>query len=132
MVFLLRLDAVFKVGGDNMNKGLLHLEGLTVFCLSLYLYWLNGFSWILFFVLILAPDLSMVGYLKNNKFGAFLYNIFHTYTVSLLIIFLGFILSNPTLLSVGIIWTTHIGMDRMVGYGLKYPTSFKDNHLNHL
>lgn len=115
-----------------MNKGLLHLEGLTVFCLSLYLYWLNGFSWILFFVLILAPDLSMVGYLKNNKFGAFLYNIFHTYTVSLLIIFLGFILSNPTLLSVGIIWTTHIGMDRMVGYGLKYPTSFKDNHLNHL
>jgi hypothetical protein len=39
-----------------VNKKILHLEGLTVFGLSLYLYWLNDFSWLLFFLLILAPD----------------------------------------------------------------------------
>lgn len=115
-----------------MNKKILHLEGLTVFGLSLYLYWLNDFSWLLFFLLILAPDFSMVGYLFNPSFGAKLYNIFHTYVISLLIIFFSLIFSNSTLLAVGIIWTAHIGMDRMVGYGLKYPTHFKDNHLNRL
>jgi Domain of unknown function (DUF4260) len=32
-------------------------------------------------------------------------------------------------MAVALIWFAHIGMDRTVGYGLKYPTSFKDTHL---
>ena len=27
------------------------------------------------------------------------------------------------------IWIAHIGMDRMLGFGLKYPTRFSDTHL---
>src|SRR5699024_10432318 len=120
------------IGGNPMAKKILHLEGLAVFGLSLYLYWLNDYSWLLFFLLILAPDLSMIGYLVNDAFGAKLYNLFHTYIISLAVIFIGMFFSNSTLLAVGIIWTAHIGMDRLVGYGLKYPTHFKDNHLNQL
>jgi len=115
-----------------MIKRLLHLEGFAVFGLSLYLYWLNDYSWLFFFLLILAPDLAMLGYLLNNEFGAKLYNLFHTYFVSLFVILLGLFFSNSTILVAGIIWTAHIGMDRMVGYGLKFPTHFKDNHLNQL
>lgn len=115
-----------------MAKKILHLEGLAVFGLSLYLYWLNDYSWLLFFLLILAPDLSMIGYLVNHTFGAKLYNLFHTYIISLAFIFIGMYFSNSTFLTLGIIWTAHIGMDRLVGYGLKFSTHFKDNHLNQL
>ena len=115
-----------------MAKRILHLEGLAVFVFCLYFYWLNDLSWLLFFLLLLTPDLSMVGYVFNNEFGARLYNLFHTYMVSLAVIFLGMFLSYATFLAIGIIWTAHIGMDRLVGYGLKYPTHFKDNHLQRL
>lgn len=113
-----------------MNKILLHLEGLAVFVLSLYFYGYNQFSWLLFFVLLLAPDIGMLGYLINNKIGARIYNFFHTYTIVIIVIFLGLLLENQAVLAIGLIWAAHIGMDRMIGYGLKYPTEFKDNHLN--
>ncbi|MUK88918.1 DUF4260 family protein [Ornithinibacillus sp. L9] len=113
-----------------MNKLLLHAEGFAVLALSVYAYGLNQFSWLLFFILILAPDISMLGYLVNNKIGALLYNLFHTYTVAIIVIFFGLLLSNPSTIAVGIIWTAHIGMDRMFGFGLKYQSEFKETHLN--
>lgn len=112
-----------------MNKIILHIEGFAVLALSIYLYGYNQFSWVLFFILLLAPDMSMFGYLLNNKVGAVLYNLFHTYSLPIGIITCGIILSNSAVLAIGIIWSAHIGMDRMVGYGLKYPTEFKDTHL---
>lgn len=112
-----------------MNKIILHIEGFAVLALSIYLYGYNQFSWVLFFILLLAPDMSMLGYLLNNKVGAVLYNLFHTYSLPIGIIICGIILSNSAVLAIGFIWSAHIGMDRMVGYGLKYPTEFKDTHL---
>ena len=32
-------------------------------------------------------------------------------------------------IKLGLIWLAHIGMDRAIGYGLKYPTNHKDTHL---
>lgn len=113
-----------------MNKTFLQLEGFIVLALSLYFYHNHHYSWILFFILLFAPDISMIGYLVNNKIGALLYNVFHTYTISILVVFCGLLLPNETVLAVGLVWTAHIGMDRMMGYGLKYPTKFKDTHLN--
>ena len=55
-----------------------------------------------------------------------LFNIFHTYITAIIVIFLGVLLSNSTALAFGLIWSAHIGMDRMIGYGLKYSTEFKD------
>jgi len=113
-----------------MNKTLLHMEGFAVLVLSLYFYASNEFSWILFFILLFTPDFSMLGYLLNNKVGAMIYNLFHTYSISILVVGCGLLVSNPTILMIGLIWIAHIGMDRMIGYGLKYPTEFKDTHLN--
>jgi hypothetical protein len=32
-------------------------------------------------------------------------------------------------LQLALIWLAHIGADRALGYGLKYPTRFQDTHL---
>ncbi|MFS0861157.1 DUF4260 domain-containing protein [Fredinandcohnia sp. 179-A 10B2 NHS] len=113
-----------------MNKILLHLEGFAVLVLSLYFYFINDYSWLLFFLLLFTPDLSALGYVISIKVGAVLYNFFHTYIIAVAIILLGVLLTNQSLLAIGLILSSHIGMDRMLGYGLKYPTNFKDTHLN--
>ncbi|MGA3602954.1 DUF4260 domain-containing protein [Lysinibacillus agricola] len=113
-----------------MNKLLLHIEGLAVLVLSIYFYFHLQFSWIVFLVLLLAPDLAALGYLKNVKVGSILYNLFHTYTIPVVIMIFALLLHKNIALMLSLIWIAHIGMDRMLGYGLKYPTKFQDNHLN--
>ncbi len=108
----------------------MQIEGVAVLTLSIYFYGYCNYSWALFFTLLFAPDISMLGYLANNKVGAMLYNLFHTYIITVIVIFCGLLLSSPTVLAIGLIWSAHIGMDRMLGYGLKYPTAFKETHLN--
>jgi hypothetical protein len=108
---------------------LLRVEGVALLSLSVLLYRVNGGSWWLFGVLLLAPDLSMLGYLAGPKVGAAIYNAFHTYGIPAVVGALGMIFASPVAIAVALIWFAHIGMDRTVGYGLKYPTSFKDTHL---
>jgi hypothetical protein len=108
---------------------LLRVEGVALLSLSVLLSRVNGGSWLLFGVLLLAPDLSMLGYLAGPKVGAAIYNAFHTYGIPAVVGALGMIFASPVAIAVALIWFAHIGMDRTVGYGLKYPTSFKDTHL---
>ncbi|UOQ94918.1 DUF4260 domain-containing protein [Halobacillus shinanisalinarum] len=116
-----------------MNKALLHIEGLAALILSIYFYAQTDASWLMFALLLLAPDLSALGYIINNKIGAYTYNAFHTYTPPLLIILISTSLKTDTLLlSLGLIWATHIAMDRMIGYGLKDPSDPKITHLQKL
>jgi hypothetical protein len=89
-------------------------------------------NWILFVILILAPDLAMAGYFKDTKLGSIVYNIFHIYAWPVALIILGIVLDKMILIQLALIWTAHIGMDRMAGYGLKYPTGFKDTHLKRI
>lgn len=115
-----------------MEKIIIHLEGVIVFIAAIYMYALNEFSWLIFLLLLLVPDVSMLAYLINNQIGAQVYNLFHTYIVSISLILIGVFLKLDVLLMIGLIWTSHIGMDRMLGYGLKYKTSFKDTHIHKL
>ncbi len=108
---------------------LLRAEGVALLALSVLLYWVNGGSWLLFGVLLLASDLSMLGYLAGPRVGAAIYNAFHAYALPAVVGALGMIFASPLAIAVALIWFAHIGMDRTVGYGLKYPTSFKDTHL---
>jgi hypothetical protein len=111
-------------------RPLLHLEGTAVLALSLLTYhWTHG-SWLLLAVLFLAPDLSLFGYLVNVRLGAVTYNTVHTYVGPLVLAAYAFGWGHQMLLRLSLIWTAHIGFDRMLGYGLKYPTRFKDTHLN--
>ena len=108
---------------------LLRTEGVALLALSVLLYRVNGGSWLLFGALLLAPDLSMLGYLAGPKVGAAIYNAFHTYAMPAVVGALGMIFASPVAVAVALIWFAHIGMDRTLGYGLKYPSSFKDTHL---
>jgi hypothetical protein len=108
---------------------LLRLEGAVVFALSLFLYRGTGAPWWRFFVLFLWPDLFMLGYAVSVPLGTMLYNLVHTYILPLAIAGLALHNRDPWLLSFVLIWTAHIGVDRALGYGLKYPTFFKDTHL---
>jgi hypothetical protein len=66
----------------------------------------------------------------GNANGARLYNIFHSYAVSGIVLFVGVMSDIDILIQVGVIWTAHIAFDRLIGYGLKYATGFKDTHLH--
>ena len=80
-------------------------------------------------ILLLGPDIGMLGYLVNNKAGAILYNAFHHKGIAILIYTLGLYLQIQLLQIAGLILFGHSSMDRMFGYGLKYFTGFKDTHL---
>lgn len=109
---------------------LLHLEGAALLAASVLLYFgYAGGGWLLFVALLLAPDFAMLGYIANPRAGAAAYNLFHTIVFPIALALAGFALGQPLLLQIGLIWLAHIGMDRTVGYGLKYSTAFKDTHL---
>jgi hypothetical protein len=107
----------------------LRAEGVAVLALSLVLYWRSGFSWWLFVCLLLVPDISMLLYLVSPRAGSISYNIVHSYVLPLGVVGIVIYAGRSALLPFAWIWTAHIGMDRVLGYGLKYPTSFQDTHL---
>jgi hypothetical protein len=84
----------------------------------------------MFALLFLVPDLSMIGYAGGARAGSITYNAIHTYVGPLLLGAYSLAGEHRTALSIALIWIAHIGFDRMLGYGLKYPTRFKDTHLN--
>ncbi|WP_285765777.1 DUF4260 domain-containing protein [Peribacillus sp. SI8-4] len=112
-----------------MVKKWLHIEGLLVFFAMIYVYSLSDFSWWLFLLLLLSPDVSMAAYLLGERAGARVYNVFHTYALPILLLAAAVFFKLDSLLMIGLIWTAHIGMDRFFGYGLKYDTSFKATHM---
>ena len=108
---------------------LLRLEGLAVFVAALVLYFDAGYGWLLLIVLALAPDLSMLGYLAGARIGSVSYDLVHTYVGPLALGVVGVLAGADTALQLALIWAAHIGADRLLGYGLKYPSAFKDTHL---
>jgi hypothetical protein len=109
---------------------LLRLEGIAVFAGAIATYAYQGFGWLPFFVLLLAPDLAMLAYLVNPRVGTLVYNVVHSYVLPLALAGGGVLAGFDLGLLLALIWLAHIGMDRTVGYGLKYFTSFKDTHLS--
>ncbi len=111
-------------------KTIIKLEELGLFLFGIYLFSQLNYAWWWFLILILAPDLSMIGYAFGNKTGALLYNLFHHRAIALLVYLAGIYFFNTTFQLAGIILFSHSSMDRMMGYGLKYETGFKFTHLD--
>jgi hypothetical protein len=101
-----------------------------VLALAVLLYHRGGHSWPLFAVAFLAPDLSLVAYFGGPRNGAIAYNVAHSYVGPALMAGLALIFGWPQIGA--LIWAAHIGLDRAVGYGLKYPTEFAATHLGRL
>jgi hypothetical protein len=114
---------------ERLPRNLLHLEGLVVLAASLSLYFDAGYGWLALVVLFLVPDLSMLGYLGGPRVGALAYDVVHTSVLPVALGAYGVLGDSDTATQLSLIWLAHIGLDRLLGYGLKYPTAFKDTHL---
>lgn len=110
----------------------LRIEAVVLFAFSIWLFAIQGVDWWWYPVLLLVPDVFMVGYLANTTLGAVLYNLGHSTPLALLLVFIGVLTASPFTIALGAIWLGHIGMDRAMGYGLKYHDSFKHTHLSQL
>ncbi len=113
-------------------RWLLHAEGGLLLSAVTLAYGLIGGPWWLFAVLFFAPDLAALGYLVHVRVGATTYNAVHTTLLPLLLLGWGYYSVHPLLIQIALIWFGHIGLDRLLGFGLKYPTRFQDTHLQHV
>ena len=123
-------DALGAVTG--MPKMLLRAEGVAALGAGAGLYLQLGGAPIAFVPLLLAVDVSMVGYLGGPRSGALIYNVLHNWATGVAVLALAWWLGSPAIALVGAILVAHTGMDRALGYGLKYPTEFADTHLGRL
>lgn len=107
----------------------LRLEGAALLLTSLVAYhWQLG-SWTSFAWLVLAPDISLLAYLGGPSIGARVYNLAHALVAPLFLAMYGIAVGRSDVLPYAIAWTAHIGLDRLLGLGLKYPSAFSDTHL---
>jgi Domain of unknown function (DUF4260) len=124
-----RADTGTVTGG---LRTLLRLEGLTLFAGMTLLYAVWGGSWWVYALVFLAPDLSFAAYLAGPKVGAIIYNAAHSYMAPMALMTTGFGTNSPLTLSIAMIWLAHIGIDRALGYGLKYSAGFGFTHLGRI
>ena len=117
------------IGGPKL---VLRVEGAVLLGASIAVFAVQGQQWWLYPALLLVPDIFMLGYLRNTKLGSVTYNLGHSYPAAAFVSALGFVLGSGFIIGLGAIWFGHIGLDRMLGYGLKYATSFKHTHLGDL
>ena len=110
----------------------LRAEGLAALALGWVVWREFGGELIWFIPLLLVPDVSMIGYLRGPHLGAITYNIAHNWFVGGLVFTIGAALEVNALAMAGAILVAHTGIDRLLGYGLKYPTSFQDTHLGRI
>lgn len=112
-------------------KNVLRIEELAMTAIGIFMITMLDIQlgWWIYLLLFFAPDISMLGYIINNKVGAFTYNLFHHKAVAILIIGLGYAAHNQYLLLTGLLLFSHASFDRIMGYGLKYITGFNDTHL---
>ncbi|MBV6405592.1 MAG: DUF4260 domain-containing protein [Flavobacteriales bacterium] len=125
-------------------KNLLRLEELAQFLLCLGLLIAMDAAWWVYLLLLLGPDIGMLGYLVNSRVGAISYNVLHHKAVAVLMLVfaipgmvevltlwqleMGVLRATPPLLA-GIILYGHASMDRIFGYGLKFGDNFHHTHL---
>lgn len=108
---------------------MLRVEGGVLLAAAVIAYAQMGRSWWVFAGLLLVPDVGLLGYLAGHRVGATTYNLTHTLSLPLLLGAVALAAGNTMWGAVALIWLAHIGVDRAFGYGLKYPTSFRDTHL---
>jgi len=110
----------------------LRAEGIAALVGGAAAWLVVGGEWWWFAILLLAPDVSMAGYLRGPHAGAITYNIVHNWATGGLVLAVGLALNVPGLALTGVLLIAHTGLDRALGYGLKYPTAFQDTHLGRI
>ena len=119
-------------GATGGVRTLLRLEGaaLAAACMVFYSYF-EG-SWWMFAILLPAPDLSFLGYLAGPRAGAAAYNAAHAAIIPMLLGIFAMVMPSALAMHLSLIWCAHIGIDRALGYGLKYDAGFTFTHLGRI
>jgi hypothetical protein len=125
------------VGGDTTAnqawiRPWLRAEGVASFAAGLAGFLFLGLPWWAFALLLIVPDVSMVGYLRGPRVGAILYNVVHNLATGVAVAGIGLAIGSVPLAAAGAILVAHSGMDRIAGYGLKFPDSFHATHLGRI
>lgn len=110
-------------------KNLIRLEEIALFGLSIFLFSLLNYNWWLSPLLLLLPDIGMLGYVVNPKVGAYVYNVVHHRGISVVFYITGGLIGQEILQLIGIILFAHSTIDRVFDFGLKYADNFKHTHL---
>jgi len=118
----------------SQPRALLHLEGAAVLLLATAAFFRLGYPWWWFLLLMVAPDLSLLALAAGPRAGAVIYNAVHTMVGPLVLLGVGWWLAGgqSAAVAVALGWLAHVGMDRMVGYGLRYLDSVKETHFNRI
>ncbi|HEX4355800.1 MAG TPA: DUF4260 domain-containing protein, partial [Polyangiales bacterium] len=112
---------------DRAPRLLLRAEAALVLVAAVICFHKLDGAWWVFAALFIAPDLSFLGYSVGPRIGANVYNVVHTYLAPAALAAIGLLV--PPLLPISAIWVAHIAADRVMGYGLKYPSAFGETHL---
>ena len=114
----------------GLPRLLLRSEGAALLAMAAVLYGRQGESWWLFLALLAAPDLGLLGYLVGARAGAVAYDLTHTCLPPAVLVLGGVLGSSSLAVSAALIWFAHIGMDRALGLGLRYPDRPRESHLD--
>jgi hypothetical protein len=117
---------------DNLVPTILRAEGAVALVLGIAVYGLAGGEWLFLIPLLLLPDLSILGYARGPRVGAVIYDVVHNWAIAGALVGAWLVSGHPAFLIIGAVLAAHIGGDRLLGYGLKYPTSFRDTHLGRI
>lgn len=113
-------------------KTILKLEELAMLAICIYALYVFNVPWWCYVLLLLGPDISMVGYTAGDKVGAVMYNLFHHKGIAIVLFFIGLLIPDQAVQVAGIILFGHSSMDRMFGYGLKFNDGFGHTHLGRI
>jgi hypothetical protein len=117
---------------DRQARRWLQLEGLAVFVAGGVAFGRLGGDYLWLLPALLLPDLAIAGYLAGPRIGALVYNLVHNWGLGLAVAAAGLVLSITPLALAGAVLIAHTGMDRSVGYGLKFASGFGDTHLGRI
>lgn len=113
----------------NPGRQILRAEGLVCLLLACALYQMQGFSWLTFGLWFFLPDVAILVYaFVNERVGMRAYNLTHSTAGAGLLAVLGLVSNTPMFFQAALIWFAHIGFDRALGYGLKFPMGFRVTH----
>jgi hypothetical protein len=124
-----RLDISDSLVVRGTPRTWLRLEGAAAAVAGLVVFASMGRNWLLLLPLLILPDLSIAGYAMGPRVGAITYNLVHNWAAGLAVLGAGVAFTAPAVVSAGAVLIAHVGFDRLAGYGLKYPTRFRDTHL---
>ena len=125
-------EAIIPGATTGGVRTMLRLEGLAMLCLSVAGYAWIGEPWWLFALLLFLPDLSLAGYLGGPRVGAVIYNAAHATIGPIALVAAGMAIPAPMVAAIACIWAAHVGLDRAIGYGLKYQSGFAFTHLGRI